>query len=190
MDGLRSKAQNLVAEKDTTRLRRSLETDLREINEPRKVLKSYDIYTSAHKQHKTNILTAAGIGTTSLSIVISIVQSATDLAKNCPPGTNGSSSLSCELSAENVIGAAFGFAGASVSAKLLYDGRSHVEDVKAKMDTELATKLARVRGKKDLVEGQGQELVSRFARLSIEDQKQIRDLSMTSTSEPVDPSGV
>lgn len=89
-----------------------------------------------------------------------------------------------------MIGAGFGFVGAFVSAKLLYDGRSHVNDVKEEMDTELATKLARVHEKRDLVKSRGQNLVSRFAALNIEDQKQIRNILAASTPEPIDPSGV
>jgi hypothetical protein len=133
-----------------------LERDVSRIGEPRKVLKSFDIYISAHKQYKTNRLTAAGLGTTSFPVLITIVQSAIDLSDNSPPGTNGSSSLSCGLSVGNVVGAALALLAHQFLARLLFDGKSYVKNLKEQMDTELAEKLSRVQGKRKLVEIHGQ----------------------------------
>jgi hypothetical protein len=187
MEGLRAKAQEFLSKSDTTGLRRSLENDLTEIDEPRKILKTYDIFISANKQHKNSITSSIGTGATALSVLIAIAQSADAVAKNCPPGADATSSLSCGLSAGQVISAALGVVGASASAKLLWSGMSHVQELKIKLDEELATKLTRVPGKRDLVKSQGRELVSRFAQLNIEDQKKVRDDLLSSAPEPFTP---
>ena len=176
--------------RDTKQARRTLERDVSRINEPRKVLKSLDVFISAHNQHKTNTLTAAGIGTTSFSVLVTIIHSAISLSEDCPPGTNGASSLSCGLSAGDVVGAALGVVGTSISAKLLYEGRSHAKSVIEQMDKELFEKLSRVQGKQMVVAIHGQNLVSRFAQLNLNDQKEIREILAASTAEPIDPSNL